>query len=177
MTSIVTRNRLVAALLALSAATGLMAPLAHADGPPSSNGVISNPTLTANSNIAKAQAVDAITTFMGHGSQECDANGLNCHSAFGADDTLDYNGMQANAQSTSGVQAFSFTGTDGSASSVSAQTGTLAIACGDTATHLLAGVAVKFSSCQVNTNGDTQITFKVCTAPSRNLPVTPPDQL
>ncbi|HDR9103524.1 TPA: hypothetical protein QDB04_000244 [Burkholderia vietnamiensis] len=35
-----------------------------AEGPPTSNGIISNPTLVANQDVAKAQAVGAITTFI-----------------------------------------------------------------------------------------------------------------
>ncbi|WP_157645450.1 hypothetical protein, partial [Burkholderia ubonensis] len=47
-------------MLAVSAA-------GYADGPPESNGVISNPTLVQNQDVAKAQAAGAITSFMSKG--------------------------------------------------------------------------------------------------------------
>ncbi|GBG14389.1 diguanylate cyclase [Novimethylophilus kurashikiensis] len=148
---------------------------ALADRPPVSNGVISNPTLNANQAVAKAQAVGAITSFMSKGAEECDANGKNCHSAFGANDMPDYNGLQVQAQTAAGTQSFNFLDKDGNSSSYSAQTGILAVACGNTRSQVIAGVAVKVSNCQVSDTGDAQITFKVCTAPARGLPVSQPD--
>lgn len=163
-----------AALGLLSACLAAAAP-ALAEGPPSVvPGVIGNPTLVANQQIAKAQAVGAIIGFMSQGAQECDANGQNCHSPFGADGNLDYVGMQTQAQATTGTQAFNFLDSEGNSSNVTAQVATLALACGDTKSHLAAGVAIKASSCIVSANGDAQLTFKVCTAPSRNLPVATP---
>ncbi|WP_157640010.1 hypothetical protein, partial [Burkholderia ubonensis] len=72
----------MAGLLTLAASVAV-----HADGPPESNGVISNPTLVQNQDVAKAQAAGAISTFMNQGAQACDSDGKNCHSVFGADDT------------------------------------------------------------------------------------------
>lgn len=155
----------------------LLAIPAHAEGPPSSNGVISNPTLVANSDIAKAQAAGVITSFMSQGAQTCDASGKNCHSVFGGDDNMDYSRLQQTTQSLTGVQSFSFmSGQDGEDSNnVAAQTGTLALACGDTKVKMVAGVAVKATHCMVTTNGDAQLTVQVCSAPTRGNPVTTPD--
>ena len=161
---------------ALSAAGSVHA----VEGPPTSNGVISNPTLVANQDVAKAQAVGAITTFMSQGAQECDANGQNCHSVFGQDDTPDYSGLEAQSQSLTGISAFSYLGADGNSedggdsNAVASQLGTLAVACGDTSVKQVAGIAVKLTGCTVNTNGDAQITYQVCTAPARQNPITPP---
>ncbi|WP_434715933.1 hypothetical protein [Paraburkholderia sp. A3RO-2L] len=169
----------------LRALTGLLifsvGAMAHAaEGPPTSNGIISNPTLVANQDVAKAQAVGAITTFMSQGAQECDANGKNCHSVFGQDDTPDYSGLQAQSQELTGISAFSYLGASGNSedggnsNAVASQLGTLAVACGDTSVKKVAGIAVKLTSCTVNTTGDAQITYQVCTAPSRQNPITPP---
>ncbi len=152
---------------------------ALADGPPSSNGVISNPTLVANQSVAAAQAAGVITTFMGTGAQECDTNGKNCHSVFGSDDSVDYSGLQTQAQSITGVQSSSFASGDasidpGDTNTISTQTSSLAIACRDTTPKVISGIAIKLTSCQVNTQGDAKISFSVCTAPSRGNPVTPP---
>lgn len=157
---------------------GALSATAYAEGPPTSNGVISNPTLVANQDIAKAQAVGVITTFMTQGSQTCDADGKNCRSLFGADDNLDYGTLQQNTQSMTGVQSFSFMGGGGDdrdANSVSAQTGTLALACGDTAVKMVAGIAVKATSCRVADNGDATLTVQMCSAPSRGNPIKQPD--
>jgi len=158
------------------AALLLFAVSANAEGPPSSDGTISNPTLVANQNIAKAQAAGVITTFMGQGTKTCDQDGKNCHSAFGSDDSLDYTSMQASAANTAGVQSYSFMGgKDGQDSNaISAQTGTLALACGDTSAKTVSGIAVKATNCLVNANGDAQVTMQVCSAPARGNPVTPP---
>lgn len=161
------------AALALTAA-------AQADGPPTSNGVISNPTLVQNQTVAKAQAAGVITTFMSQGAQSCDDNGKNCHSVFGSDDTPDYNTLQQSSQSLTGVSAFSYLqDTDGSddggaSNSIASQMGTLALACGDTSVHKVAGIAVKFTNCQVNANGDALVSVQVCSAPARQNPITPP---
>lgn len=149
-----------------------------AEGPPSSNGIISNPTLVANQDIAKAQAVGVITTFMTQGAQSCDTDGKNCRSLFGADDNLDYNTLQQNTQSMSGVQSFSFMGGGGDerdANSVSAQTGTLALACGDRAVKMVAGLAVKATDCRVTDTGDAALTVQICSAPTRSNPIKQPD--
>ncbi|WP_434715934.1 hypothetical protein [Paraburkholderia sp. A3RO-2L] len=169
-------------LTSILAGASLAASLfAHAaEGPPTSNGIISNPTLVANQDVAKAQAVGAITTFMSQGAQECDANGKNCHSVFGQDDTPDYSGLQAQSQELTGISAFSYLGASGNSedggnsNAVASQLGTLAVACGDTSVKKVAGIAVKLTSCTVNTTGDAQITYQVCTAPSRQNPITPP---
>ena len=151
----------------------------HADGPPQSNGVISNPTLVQNQDVAKAQAAGAISSFMNKGAQSCDADGKNCHSVFGSDDTPDYTRLQQSSQSLTGVQAFSFLdgqGSDdgGSSNAVASQMGTLAVACGDAGVKKVAGIVVKLSNCQVTANGDAQVTVQVCSAPVRTNPVTPP---
>lgn len=135
--------------------------------------VAADSPLVANQDIAKAQAVGAITVFMTKGAQTCDAAGTNCHSVFGADDTPDYASLQAKATSITGVQAFGYNDPTGGAASVSAQTATLALLCGDTKTKIAAGVAFKLTACSVNVAGDAQISFKVCTAPSRGRPVSP----
>jgi hypothetical protein len=163
--------RVFAACAALFVATA-----AHADGPPSSNGVIIDPTLNANQNVVDAQAVNSITTFMGSGTETCDSTGQNCKSSFGADDSLNYTTMQSQAQSVTGIQAEGFTNgsTDQDSNQISMQTGTLALACGDKKVHNVAGVAVVMDSCEVNTAGDAQVVMQVCTAPSRGNPVTEP---
>lgn len=136
----------------------------------------SNSTLVANQQIAKAQAVGVITTFMGKGAQTCDADGKNCHSVFGADDTPDYASLQQTATNTVGVQSFSFlNGSSGQDSNaISAQTGIVAVACGDSGTKIVAGVAIKVTKCTVNTKGDAQITVQTCSAPARGNPVSQP---
>ena len=153
-----------------------VAGVAHADGPPSSNGVIIDPTLNANQKVVDAQAVESITTFMSKGSQTCDAKGKNCHSNFGADDSMNYTNMQSQAQTVVGVTAQGFTNGDTGqdSNSISMQSGTLALACGDVKVHTIAGVAVKMNTCEVNANGDAQVVAQVCTAPSRGNPVTEP---
>ncbi|WP_126223636.1 hypothetical protein [Burkholderia ambifaria] len=166
------RSVQLAAAIAVLAGT-FIAGTAHADGPPSSNGVISNPSLNSNKTLVQAQGVNVITTFMSKGSQTCDAKGQNCHSSFGSDDTMDYTTMQQNANSSSGTQSFSFQD-DNNSTAVSAQTGTLAIACGDTTAHTVGGVAVKATSCEVNSSGDARVIMQACSAPSRGNPVTPP---
>lgn len=149
---------------------------ARAEGPPrlAGSAAIGNETLVANQQVAKAQAAGAITSFMTKGAQECDAEG-ECRSLFGADDKLDYTSMQSTAQALTGSQAFNFTDKDGSSSSVSAQTSSLAVACGDYRTKTVSGVAFKVTHCQVNSSGDAQLSFKVCSAPTRGLPISPPD--
>ncbi len=145
------------------------------EGPPTVNGVIKDPNLVQNQNIAKAQAVGAITTFMSKGAQECDAEGKNCRSLFGADDNMDYSSMQMSAKTLTGVDSFSFAGGDDSSNSVSSQLGTLAVACGDKSVKLVAGVAVKLLSCSVAANGNAQARVQVCTAPGRGNPINNPD--
>ena len=148
------------------------------DGPPTSGGVIANPTLVKNQDVAKAQAAGAISTFMNKGATTCDADGKNCHSLFGSDDTPDYTTLQQSSQSITGVSTFSFmegNGDDGGDSnSVASQMGTLALACGDTGVKKVAGIVVKFTNCAVSANGDAQVTVQVCSAPSRSNPVSPP---
>ena len=128
-----TTRKLLAVIL-----TGLLGAAAHAEGPPQSNGTISNPTLVQNQNVAKAQAAGVITTFMNEGAKTCDADGKNCHSVFGADDTPDYTRLQMSSQALTGVSAFSFLDPDdggtggGDSKSISSQMGTLALAGGDT---------------------------------------------
>ncbi|KVP65524.1 hypothetical protein, partial [Burkholderia ubonensis] len=56
------RHRTLASALLLAASAAALA-----DGPPQSNGVISNPTLVQNQDVAKAQAAGAITSFMSKG--------------------------------------------------------------------------------------------------------------
>lgn len=145
------------------------------------NGVISAPTLVANQTIAKAQAVGSITTFMGKGSQQCDDDGKNCHSLFGNDDAMDYTSVQMAGQSTTGVQAFSFLSGSSAAdkmdtNTVSSQTGTLVLACGDFEAKTVAGIAFRVNSCTVNEQGDAQMTFQVCTGPARGNPIVPPEK-
>ena len=137
-------------LLAVAAVTNAQ------DGPPTVNGVIKDPTLVQNQNIAKAQAVGAITTFMSKGAHECDAEGKNCRSLFGNDDTMDYASMQLSTKALTGVDSFSFSGDDDSSNSISSQMGTLALACGDKAVKMVAGVAVKMLECSVAANGNAQ---------------------
>lgn len=145
------------------------------EGPPSVNGVIKDPTLERNSAVAKAQAVGAITTFMSKGAQECDADGRNCRSVFGADDTPDYTSMKFRGQAATGVESYSFQTDDNDSGSIATQMGTLALACGDTKTKTIAGIAFKALSCVVSTNGDVRLTMQVCTAPARGNPVVPPE--
>ncbi len=154
--------------------------LALADGPPTSNGVISNPTLVKNQDVAKAQAAGAIMSFMSQGSKTCDADGKNCTSVFGADDTPDYTRLQLSSQALTGVSAFSFmdddgTGGAGNARSISSQMGTLALACGDYSVKKVAGIAIKLTNCAVTASGDAQITVQVCSAPMRGNPIKPPE--
>lgn len=163
---------------AAAVALVLLTQISVAEGPPTSNGVISNPTLVANQDIAKAQAVGVITTFMTQGAKTCDADGKNCHSVFGADDNLDYSTIQQSSQSLTGVQSYSFMAgeaDDREANSVSAQTGTLALACGDSAVKMVAGVVIKATGCRVTDTGDATITVQVCSAPTRGNPITQPD--
>lgn len=150
---------------------------AHAvEGPPTSNGgVIGDPNLVRNSDIAKAQAVGAITSFMSKGAQECDADGTNCRSLFGADDTPDYTALKFRGQATTGTEAYSFQTENQDTGSIATQMGTLAVACGDTKIKQVAGLAVKLLSCAVQPSGNAMITVQVCTAPERGNPVTPPD--
>ena len=135
---------------------------------------INNDNLVANQQVAKAQAVGAITTFMSKGAQVCDDKGQNCHSVFGGDDSMDYTAMQKANESVIGVQAFSYPDSNGETSSVAVQMGTVAIVCGDYDTKIKSGVAIRLDSCKVNSTGDAKITYRICTAPSRSLPVTPP---
>ena len=148
------------------------------DGPPMSGGTISNPTLVKNQDVAKAQAAGVISTFMTQGAKTCDTDGKNCHSVFGSDDTPDYTSLQQSSQALTGVSSFSFmegNGDDGGdANSIASQMGTLALACGDTAPKKIAGIAVRFTNCTVNTNGDAQVTVQVCTGPARSNPITAP---
>lgn len=161
--------------LAALTAAALIATAHAQEGPPTVNGVIKDPNLVQNQNIAKAQAVGAITTFMSKGAQECDADGKNCRSLFGNDDSMDYSSMQLTAKTLTGVDSYSFAGGDDSSNSVSSQLGTLAIACGDKSVKLVAGVAVKVLSCSVAANGNAQARVQVCTAPGRGNPVKNPD--
>jgi|GEM_PF-6949306 len=145
------------------------------EGPPTVNGVIKDPTLVQNQNIAKAQAVGAITTFMNKGAQECDAEGKNCRSLFGSDDSMDYSSMQMSTKALTGVDSFSFAGDDDSSNSVSSQMGTAALACGDKEVKMVAGVAIKMLECSVAANGNAQAKVQVCTATARGNPVVNPD--
>lgn len=167
-------KNLLPSVVAVVFVSGALSSVALADGPPLSNGGIGNQTLVDNQAIAKAQAVGVITTFMTKGAQECDDKGKNCHSAFGQDDNLDYVGMQAKAQATTGIQSFNFVDKDGGSTSISAQVSSLALACGDSRIKTVAGIAFKATNCAVNASGEAQLTFQVCTAPSRGLPITPP---
>lgn len=134
-----------------------------------------NTTLVENQDIAKAQAIGIITSFMSDGAQSCDANGQNCRSVFGSDDTPDYASLSQMSKGAVGAETFSFRGSDGNASSISTQTGSKALACGDDRVHLIAGVAFKTLDCNVKENGDAQVTFQTCTAPMRGNPVTQPE--
>lgn len=160
----------------------LLSASVHAnDGPPTANGVIANPTLVKNQDVAKAQAAGVITTFMSKGATTCDADGQNCHSMFGSDDSPDYTTLQTKTQALTGISTFSFLdgagGDDGGDSnSVASQMGTLALACGDGAVKKVAGIAVKFTNCAVNANGDAQVTVQVCSAPARSNPITAPEK-
>ncbi len=145
------------------------------EGPPTVNGVIKDPTLVQNQNIAKAQAVGAITTFMSKGAQECDAEGKNCRSLFGDDDGIDYASMQMSTKALTGVDSYSFAGDDDSSNSISSQMGTAALACGDKEVKLVAGVSIKMLECSVAANGNAQAKVQVCTATARGNPVVNPD--
>lgn len=145
------------------------------EGPPTVDGVIKDPTLVQNQDIAKAQAVGAITTFMSKGAQECDAEGKNCRSLFGSDDSMDYSSMQMSTKALTGVDSFSFAGDDDSSNSVSSQMGTAALACGDKEVKMVAGVAIKMLECSVAANGNAQAKVQVCTATARGNPVVNPD--
>lgn len=143
--------------------------------PTNASGVITNDALVKNQDVAKVQGANAITLFMNKGSKTCDDQGENCRSVFGADDNMDYTTVQLNSQSISGVDSFAFQGNNGDSNNIAAQTGNLAVACGDTTEHVIAGIAFKATSCLVNTNGDAKLTYQVCTAPSRNNPIKQPD--
>ena len=139
-----------------------------------------NATLGANRDVVNVQGAATISTFMSQGAQTCDAQGKNCHSIFGADDTPDYTSLQTAGQSLTGVSAFSFLDGEGSqdggsSQSIAAQLGTLALACGDDKVHKVAGIAVKVTKCAVSANGDAQLTVQVCSAPTRGNPVTSPE--
>ncbi|CAB5514720.1 hypothetical protein LMG26857_03779 [Achromobacter anxifer] len=166
-------------LLVFAAAAFLFAgasPARAIEGPPTTNGgVIGDPNLVRNSDIAKAQAVGAITSFMSKGAQECDADGTNCRSLFGADDTPDYTALKFRGQATTGTEAYSFQTENQDTGSIATQMGTLAVACGDTKVKQVAGLAVKLLSCAVQPSGNAKITVQVCTAPERGNPITPPE--
>ena len=142
------------------------------EGPPMANGVIADASLTQDPAGVRAKATATITTFMSKGAQVCDDKGQNCHSAFGQGG-MDFNGVQSSAQRTLNVQSFSFSDPGGS-NNVSAQLGTLALSCGDYRTKSVAGVAFKLTGCTVNSNGDAQVSYRVCTAPARGLSVSQP---
>lgn len=142
--------------------------------PTTSSGAIGNETLVANKDVANAQAVGIITKFMSEGTQTCDAEGKNCRGLFGGNDSFDFTTAQQQVQRTTGIQAFSFM-EDGNTNSVAAQTSTLVLACADRAVKNLSGIAFKALGCQVNTEGDVELKYQVCTAPSRGNPVTQPD--
>lgn len=134
-------------------------------------GTLSNPTLVENSAVAKAQAANTISLFMTTGSQTCDAEGKNCKAAYGANNTMDYASLQQNAQSITGVDAFSFMDKDGSPSTVAVQMGAVVLSCGAGAYKISSGVALKLTDCHVAADGGVTLSYQVCTAPSRNLPV------
>lgn len=157
-------------LLAALVATPLVG---QTETPPIENGAIKNDTLVANKDIANAQAVGVISSFMTKGAQQCDAAGQ-CRSVFGADDKLDYSSMQSSAKLLTGSDSFSFLDKDGASSNVSAQTSSLVLICGDYAAKVSSGIAIKATNCVVNAEGAAQLSFRVCTAPSRQLPVTQP---
>lgn len=143
------------------------------------SGGVDNTTLVANQNVAKVQAAATVSTFMAQGAQTCDEDGKNCRSVFGANDTPDYTSLQLGGQALLGVSAFSFldpanSEDGGNSNSVAAQLGTLALACGDTSVHKVAGIALKVTGCAVAANGDAQLTVQVCSAPTRGNPITPP---
>lgn len=168
------KNRLALTAVFLAAAVLLPAASQAVEGPPNVNGVIKDPNLERNSAVAKAQAVGAITSFMSKGAQECDPDGQNCRSVFGADDTPDYAGMKFQGQSATGVESYSFQTDDNDAGSIATQMGTLALACGDRKHKTVSGVALKALECTVSTNGDVRVKVQVCTAPARGNPVEPP---
>ena len=157
-------------ILALSLGTQFSA--TAQEGPPMANGVIADASLTQDPAGVRAKATATITTFMSKGAQVCDDKGQNCHSAFGQGG-MDFNGVQSSAQRTLNVQSFSFSDPGGS-NNVSAQLGTLALSCGDYRTKSVAGVAFKLTGCTVNSNGDAQVSYRVCTAPARGLSVSQP---
>ena len=142
--------------------------------PTTALGGVGNETLVANKDVANAQAVGIITKFMSEGSQTCDAEGKNCRGLFGANDSFDFTTAQKQVQHTTGIQAFSFMDGEDS-SSIAAQTSTLVLACADRAVKTLSGIAFKALGCQVNTEGDVELQYQVCSAPSRGNPVTQPD--
>lgn len=167
-------HTLVAALLTAGCSVALAASATAASGG------VDNTTLVSNQDVAKVQAASTISTFMTKGAQTCDSNGQNCHSVFGADDSVDYSSLQQAGQSLTGVSAFSYLDPGGSedggnSNAVAAQLGTLALACGDDKVHKVAGIAVKLTKCSVSANGDAQVTVQVCSAPARGNPVTAPD--
>lgn len=137
------------------------------------NGIITNSTLKGNQDVINAQGVGAISSFMSNGAQTCDAQGQNCHSLFGGDDSIDYGSITSMGNTALGTAAQSFMN-DGDGTSVSVQTGAITLACGNTQPQTVAGVAVKVSGCQVNSSGDAQVQLSVCTAPMRGLPTTSP---
>ncbi|WP_087865143.1 hypothetical protein [Comamonas thiooxydans] len=140
-------------------------------------GNVSDPTLVENQNIAKAQAVGAITSFMKDGTKTCDDDGQNCRSLFGNDDNMDYTSMQGAAKSLTGVDSFSFE-SDGNSNAVSSQVGDLAVACGPgmaAVEKTVSGVAVRVLNCLVNTSGDTRAQVQICTAPSRGNVIKNPE--
>jgi hypothetical protein len=135
-----------------------------------------NPNLVANQEVADAQGVNVITTFMTSGTQTCNSQGEDCTGDFGSDDSVNYLNMQAQAQAATGVQGYSFMGGNDETDSddVSTQQGTLEIACGDISPHMVAGIAVKSTYCTVDAQGDATVTMQVCTGPSYGDAVTTP---
>ncbi|WP_144267340.1 hypothetical protein [Comamonas thiooxydans] len=145
--------------------------------PLDSAGNVIDPTLVENQNIAKAQAVGAITSFMKDGTKTCDDDGQNCRSLFGNDDNMDYTSMQGAAKSLTGVDSFSFE-SEGDSNAVASQVGDLAVACGPDMTAVektVSGVAVRVVNCLVNSNGDTRAQVQICTAPSRGNVIKNPE--
>ena len=163
---------------ALVLSLGLLASGAYAqEGPPlKPGGGIGNKTLQDNQDVINAQGVNAVISFMEGGSQKCDDDGTNCRSLFGNDDSFDHVTAQQMAQKSSGSNAFGFRdGLDG-VNNVASQVGEVAVVCGSgEQEHVVAGVALKVLGCSVNTEGDAQLRFQVCTAPMRGLATKTPD--
>jgi len=165
-----TKKRLCCALVAV-ALFPLTAGLGQAQTRIDTDGAI----LRQNQDVINAQGVGAAVDFMNKGAVQCDENGENCRSLFGADDSFDVGSAQSMAQKTLGTNSFSFLGPEDDANNVATQIGDLVLLCGDDKPHTVAGIAFKATSCFVTESGDTRISFQVCSAPLRSLPVSNPE--